>query len=376
MGTAENPSRAKKIVFLEDSPAWGGVQKCIFTLAEGLKKNNWSIAFATPKEGNLARKARKLSVEVFPWKLKSFSSLLNPFTLKKFTDFLKTNEIDILFINGSKELKFGAIAAYFAKTPKVIYRRGVSLPMKNKWYNRFFINRIITSIITNSQSSKENILKEFGGWLSPEKIKVVYNGIDCSPFYLEGEKFSVHESLNIPSDYIIITSIGRLSKQKGYEFSFEALARLYKNFKKFHMLIIGKGKLEGKLKQEAKEKGLNNNISFLGFREDIPAILRVSDFLLLTPLWEGAPNVILEAMACAKPVVSWKVSGIPELVENEVTGYLSEKGDIEGLTANIQRMFDDILSSRAEKIGQAARRRVEKYFSQQKMLEEYIKILG
>jgi glycosyltransferase involved in cell wall biosynthesis len=376
MGIAKRNKNIKdRIVFLEDSPSWGGVQKWILSLAEGVKAYGWDVIVATPKEGELAHRAAKSSIDVFPIELGGIFDAFNPFALGRFARYLRENKVKTLFLNGSKEFKFGGLSAYFAKTEKVIYRRGAALPIANRWDNRFLVNNVVSFVVTNSQSSRNRILKDGRNWLNEDKIRVIYNGVDLNVFNPEGEIAPIRKEFNIPNDYIIIVCIGRLTEQKGYPFIIEAISRVSKSFDKFHVVVVGDGQLKKELEGIVKDKGLSTTISFAGFRADIASILRSSNFLLHAPLWEGAPNVILEAMACSRPVVSWNVDGIGELAENNLTGYFSKAKDIEGLTENIQKMISNISSLKIKQMGKYARKRAEERFSLEKMIKEYIEIL-
>lgn len=360
---------------MEDSSAWGGVQKWILSLAQEIKNYGFDVAIAAPKKGELAKRAAKTFIDVFPVQLSGKFAVFNPFALMRFCNYLKKNKVKTLFLNGSKEFKFGGLAAYFAKTEKVIYRRGAALPIKNSLLNRFIINNVLSFIITNSRSSKDCILEDGKSWLDEDKIKVVYNGVDLNVFGPRGELSPIRKEFNIPGDKILIVCIGRLTRQKGYPYIIEAMSRVSRTFDNFHVVIVGDGELKSELEQMAISRNLGDKISFAGFRNDIPAILRACDFLLHAPLWEGAPNVVLEAMACAKPVVSWDVNGIGELMEKNRTGYLAKGKNIEELTDNIKKMLEDVSSLKSTDMGINARERAEKYFSLQKMAEEYINIL-
>lgn len=364
------------IVFLEDSSSWGGVEKWILTVAEEFNAHNLTVTIAAPANSELALRGKSLGLDIFPLNVCFAGKMLHPVHLWKFAVYLKTHNIQTLFVNGSNELKFGGLAAYFAKTKRVIYRRGAALPIKNKFYNRFLFSRVLTILITNSESSRRCILKKLQGVLKPEKVKVIYNGVDLDKFSPKGSVASIREEFNIPKGHILICCIGRLAKQKGYEYAIEAIRMVYKNIKEFSVLIVGEGELHRKLQKLIEEKGLNKTMFLLGFRKDIPEILRATDFLLHTPLWEGAPNVILEAMACAKPVVSWDVDGIGELMEDNRTGYLSQEKDIEALTNNIKKMLEDIHFSKAKDMGRNARERAEKMFPTEKMIKEYLQVIN
>ncbi len=371
----DSKSKKGKIVFLEDSPAWGGVQKWILSLAQEMKEHGFDVTIAAPKEGELARRAAKSFIDIFSVELSRSWSVFNPFGLRRFCRYLKENKVKTLFLNGSKEFKFGGLAAYFAKTENVIYRRGAALPIANSLLNRFIANNVLSFIITNSYSSKKCILENGKKWLNKDKIRVVYNGVDLDVFSPEGETAPIRKEFNISDEKVLIICVGRLTEQKGYSFIIEAMSRVSKTFDNFHVVIAGDGELKNELKRMVKDKGLNKRFSFAGFRENIATVLRACDFLLHAPLWEGAPNVILEAMACAKPVVSWNVNGVGELMEKNSTGYLSKVENIEELANNIRKMLEDVSSSKAKKMGEYARKRAEEHFSLETMVEEYMTIL-
>jgi len=369
-------SSKKRIVFLEDSPAWGGVEKWILSLAQEIKNYGYEVSIATPLNGELGKRARQSSLKVFPIKLNGKLRVFNPFSLYKFSSYLKKNDVKVLFLNGSKEFKFGGLSAYLARTEKVIYRRGSDIPIPGNFYNRFLMQNVVSVVVVNSRASKHSILQNSRKWFSEDKIKVIYNGVDLNIFNPNGAVTQIRKAFNIPDDHAIISCIGRLTGQKGYEYTLEAVSKAYKNTKGFSVLIVGKGKLETKLRKLVEQKGLDKIVFFLGFRQDIPEILRATDFLLLTPLWEGAPNVILEAMACGRPVISWKVSGIPELITDGETGYLCENKYIEGVASKIREMVEKRRSSQIKEMGENARRRAETMFSKERMVKEYLRIMS
>lgn len=369
-------SQKGRIVFLEDSRLWGGVEKWILTTAKEFKHHGLQVTIAAPESSELVIRGKRLGLDTFPLDVYLPGKILHPVNLLRFIIYLKTYNVKALFLNGSNEFKFGGLAAYLAGIEKVIYRRGAALPVNNKFYNRFLFSRVITKLIVNSKNSRQCILKELPGTFALEKIEVIYNGVDLEKFSPKGHIASVRKEFNIPQNHILACCIGRLAKQKGYEYIFEILKKAHKKFKEFSVLIVGEGELEQKLKSSVKEKGVEKRVFFLGFRKDIPDILRASDFLLHTPLWEGAPNVIQEAMACGKPVISWNVSGIPELVENGKTGYLCQSGNISEVANIIEKMIKDIRTSKAQDMGLNARKRAEKIFSIDKMVNEYLKMIG
>jgi glycosyltransferase involved in cell wall biosynthesis len=123
------------------------------------------------------------------------------------------------------------------------------------------------------------------------------------------------------------------------------------------------------LEKEASDIGMADRVKFLGFRDDVPSLLQAMDVFVLPSLSEGLPLSVLEALSLKKPVVASDVGGIPEIIENGVTGYLVPPENPEALAEKITLLLQN--PERAAVIGQAGRRRVEEDFSLPRMIREH-----
>lgn len=149
--------------------------------------------------------------------------------------------------------------------------------------------------------------------LSPRKLSVIANGVDLSRF--ENVAPADLTRFGIPAGSRTILSVGRLDDQKNPELLLQAAASLLPRLDDVHVLFVGDGPLRESLGEQVRQSGLANRIHFAGWRAEIPAIMRASTCLALTSLWEGMPNVVLEAMAAGLPVVAADVEGVRELLE-------------------------------------------------------------
>jgi glycosyltransferase involved in cell wall biosynthesis len=162
--------------------------------------------------------------------------------------------------------------------------------------------------------------------------------------------------------------VGRLVPKKGYQTLLEALCRVMRDGREFRLEVYGGGPQRTELEKMADRLGLGARISFHGARppdEIVDAYARASLFVLAPHVLEngdrdGIPNVLVEAMAAGVPVVSTRMSGIPELIENGIEGILVEPDDIEALAAAISRLLDD--TALADRLAAAGRRKVERSF--------------
>ena len=134
-------------------------------------------------------------------------------------------------------------------------------------------------------------------------------------------------------------------------------------------LVAGEGEELAVLQEEALNLGIQENVKFLGFREDVPSLLRAMDVFLLPSLSEGLPLSVLEALALQKPVVASDVGGIPEVVEDGITGYLVPPKNPQALADKILLLLRN--PQLAAEFGKEGRKSVEQAFSLEHMIQEY-----
>jgi glycosyltransferase involved in cell wall biosynthesis len=163
----------------------------------------------------------------------------------------------------------------------------------------------------------------------------------------------------------VVLIVGHLSEVKGYPTFLEAAARLIPAVKGVAFVSLG-GETTSPgyrsfLERRAIELGIHGHVHFLGWREDVAAVLRAADVMVLPSLDEGLPIAILEAMACGRPVVATPVGGVPEAVVDGQTGFLVAPRDPAALAEAVLRLLLD--PNLARRLGDEGRRRAEAVFS-------------
>lgn len=208
----------------------------------------------------------------------------------------------------------------------------------------FFLKRMVHftlkrahKIVAVSQSLKDSILKLDG---FPEKISVIRNGVNHKEFF-PFNKTTARERLGLPINKKIILFIGNLLPVKGIDLLLRAFAGMEKK-DCIDLIIIGKGKSERKLKTLTKKLHIETHVNFMGSKghNEIPAWLNACDVLCLPSRNEGFPTIIVEALACGRPVVATKVGGIPEAVTNDTFGILVEPNNTEELAATLNKALE------------------------------------
>jgi len=196
-----------------------------------------------------------------------------------------------------------------------------------------------------------------------EKVVTIYNGIDPLPFTsvsIEAAR-KIRNALGIRDDELVLGAIGRLEPQKGFFDLISSLAHIKAKFNSVRLLIIGEGELRDSLELQINNHNLSGTIKFTGLRNDVPEILTAIDVFVSPSLWEGLPNVVLEAMAAGKPVVATSVGGTPEVIVDGETGLVVPPRNPEALASVIIRLLKN--PELRTKMGRAGKERVLKQFS-------------
>jgi glycosyltransferase involved in cell wall biosynthesis len=196
-------------------------------------------------------------------------------------------------------------------------------------------------IVANSQTGAEYCRQRYH--VAAEKVAVIPNGRNF--FEYEGlvPLVSLKKELGI-NDEKVITTIGRISRQKGQKYLVAAVREIvFQYHQKVILLIVGKREeAYDELQKDIKSQGMEGKVKFLGIRRDISAILSITDFFVLPSLWEGMANVLLEAMAARVPVVATNIPANQEILKHENTGLLVPPQDALAIQEMILRLLGDV----------------------------------
>jgi glycosyltransferase involved in cell wall biosynthesis len=199
--------------------------------------------------------------------------------------------------------------------------------------------------------------------VDPAKIRLIPNGI---PSPANGAVADVRAELGIEPGAPVLGIVCELRAQKALEVLFEAAAFLLPEFPTLKVLVAGDGPERAPLEEATRRLGVADTVLFLGIRRDVPAVLAAVDVAVLSSDYEGSPLSVMEYMAAAKPVVSTRVGGVPELVAEDVHGLLVQPRDPKALAEAVARLLRD--PALAERLGAEGRQRQQREFSLEAMV--------
>lgn len=359
----------------------GGARQVAVSIVTGLDKNRFDITLISgPQDFNIDMGYKQnIDIVIIPDLVRQINPIKDLKALVKLYFFIRKNRFDIVHTHTSKAGILGRIAAKLAGVPIIfntphggifhsIFYGPKTIFLLSKFEN--FVAHFTDKIITCSKNEKKDFLEH--KIASDDKYITMYWGIRQDNFIKTYDSISKRRELGIPADAILIGNIARLVPQKGHIFCLEAFKMLVDRFSKAKLLIVGDGVLKSNIEAKIKELNLNNKVIMTGYRNDVPEILSAIDISLHTSIWEGTPIAVIEAMMMVKAIVATKVGGIPELIEDGVTGILIPPYDKQAFVDAITTLIND--KTLAKRIGETAHQYAKEKFTLESMIENTTKL--
>ncbi len=178
-----------------------------------------------------------------------------------------------------------------------------------------FTNRFSTHVIAVSESTRDYVVNEEG--FPANRVTTIYNGIDLSMHQPRPERRAESRlHFGLPANAFVVAGVGRLSYQKNFSLFLDVAAGVIELHPNAYFVIAGTGDEDSALKKQAIRLGIESRVKFLGFVAEMPRLYPAVDMLLLTSRYEGLPITILEAMASGAAIVSSKLDGVQEILED------------------------------------------------------------
>jgi glycosyltransferase involved in cell wall biosynthesis len=358
----------------------GGAVTHVFTLASELTKRAipTSVAFLTNGPSLAVANGAGLNCKSIP---KKFVLDLAP--VWKLTRLLNQQKIDIIHTHTIRGNYYGRIAARLCQRPIVSIttvhshivdelRGGTEFGPKD-WLlckREAYTWKFVRHFICVSSKIKQRLLSDH---IPEHKITVIENAVelaDLSFSHVYGR--SIRREFHIKDDEIVVGIIGRLVPVKNHVFFLRSAKRLSKRASNVKFLVVGDGPLLESLINKTKELGIYELVRFTRWRNDIQKVLCALDIYVICSVVEGLNISVLEAMACAKPVVGTNVKGISEIVIDGKTGILVPSNCVYSLTEAMLRLANN--REERTRMGLNGRRLIEKKYSVGKMIHNTLQV--
>lgn len=320
---------SRKILFLIPTLSIGGGERVVSELSLNLPESIDRVIVLFKNEISYPYKGKIIALDI-PLPLKNpFLKIYNYFCgLLKFKKIIKAEKPDYVISFGHP-----ANIMNILSSSKAIVRvdnfYSSSLPGFGGSIYKFLIKLLFKKahlIVEVSNESARDLVENFGA--RKDKIKVIYNPLNIKEIEILAKEPLSDDHRAIFENPVII-NMGRLNLQKGQKHLIEAFAEIKDKIKNVKLVILGKGELEDNLKDLSEKMGLKDDIYFLGWQKNPFKFLARSNLFVLSSLWEGLPYVLLEAMACGLPIVSFDCKSGPREILAPDTDFSYQAKNIE-----------------------------------------------
>jgi glycosyltransferase involved in cell wall biosynthesis/serine acetyltransferase len=364
--------RVTRVFYLVESFNLGGTEHQAAEVARRMNSQQYRVTVGCLSQSGpfleLVREAGIPVVEFHPGG--ALLGLRGVYQLARLAWFLRRGKFNVVHTHDLYSTLLGVPAAWLARVPLIVSsRRDLG---RWWWYTpqnkRFlkFIQHLGTVVVANSAAVRDYLVKQEG--YGPEFVKIIGNGIDVEPFLTASpspEKFFP----NLTDKSKLIAVVANMNVEtKGHADLIEAASIVCRTHAESGFLLVGDGRERPRLEKKVDELELRGRISFLGYRQDIPNLLRCCALSVLPSWAEGLPNVVLESMAAGVPVVATRVGGTEEIIEDGIHGLLVPPHEPRALAQSILRILQD--GELAQKLATAGQERVRACFSFERTLSE------
>jgi glycosyltransferase involved in cell wall biosynthesis len=298
--------------------------------------------------------------------------------LHRLRGLIRSRGYHIVHTHGSKAGILGRIAAAKEHVPCVIHGiHGISFSphmgiIPRTLYRSLerWVGRKTTAFVCVGEDMRNKYLQAEIG--SPNQYHIVYSGMNLQEFRRTADTFDPtkpRQELGIPTEATVIGMVSRMEERKQHLLFLEGIHRLHIQTggkSAFHVLLVGDGPMEQEIRSFVTQNDMSDYVHFTGYRKDVETMFAVSDIIALTSKWEGLPRVLVQAAATGRPVVTFEVDGVHEIVNNGQTGFIVPQGDIVALSEKLKNLLENPDLRRS--MGQTARGVVDERWSIEAMI--------
>lgn len=331
----EDVAKPLRILHLFVSLPVGGAENLLLSILRRLDPARYqSVVCTLGERGALATQVEALGVSLVELGLMRGGGGRGR-AVRALAELLRRERIDLLHAHLYHANLIGRLAARRAGIPCVISIHNTYT--RPKWHRRlanwWLARRHTGAIIAGSEEIRRDILRY--DHVRPGLVEVIPNAVDLSRSASALTRQAARERLGISADAYVLGTVGRLEEQKGHRFLLDALDRLRAQELDTVLLLVGGGREEAALREQAARLALGERVCFLGMRDDLGDLFRAMDLFVMPSLWEGLSLAMLSAMAAGLPVVATHVGGVPEVLGGDERGFVLPPGDAAALAERI-----------------------------------------
>ncbi|MFQ6100393.1 MAG: glycosyltransferase family 4 protein [Anaerolineae bacterium] len=371
-----------RVCFIEDTDLHGGTQIWVVEATKSFLEAGVDVTVLTSESGWVAEQCAETEARLVTYNYQAVVARDDAHR-EIWAEALSDSDVAVCTVHPPRD---GFHCSVFAA--EVIKEKGLTTILVPKtgtivpeYRREFYVpeQSIRSTVIAITNFTREYLIDTYK--IPEEMVALIYQGTDVGLFTRSAERrqeaqrrYLLHENASP-----VLGNVGSFEERKGQVKLLEAMLQIKEAYPHVHLLLVGDGPDEGRLRKMVKRLALSDNVTFFPFTSEPVYIYEVIDILVLASLYkEGLPNVLLEAMSMALPVVASRLAGVPEVVRDGRTGYTVEPGNVSQLAEAVVKLWSD-RESYSDMARQARQLMVSQFDKQRQFrvfLEYFESILG
>lgn len=355
------------LLYLITGLGMGGAEKVITNLADNMANLGHQVTLVyMVGEAVVVPDSTEIDLIFLDLKKNPILAFLN------FIKILKAKKPEVVHSNMYHANIFARVARIIRPFPKLICTSHSDFEGGRLRMLIYFLTSPLMTVATNVSKQAKNKLVQAGG-VNSKKMLVINNSVDINKF--KSNDFfrqSYRAKFNLKDDELCLLAVGRFHPAKDYPTLIKIFNQLSHKEKNIRLFIVGDGELRASIEAEIKAFALEDKVTLMGVRQDIPQLMNMCDIFISTSAWEGFGLVLAEAMACSKRVIVSKNAGFMEIL-GEDSEYLIEAGNVNDFCKAIEGLIH-LNQEQIKFIEDGNRRTVEHRFSSEIIINKWLQL--
>jgi glycosyltransferase involved in cell wall biosynthesis len=360
-------------IHVDTARTWRGGQNQVLLTVNGLREIGQRAALVAHPNGQLLARADE-GLELIPIAARTEVDLTAAWRLARV---LKRLKPDVLHAHDAHATAMASLALSLGgsatKAPALVVSRRVDFHLRGNSFSRWK-HRQVDCFIAASDAIRQMLVAD---GVPPDRTLTVHEGIDIE-HVLAAPEVNVHETFYMPHGAPLVGNVAALVPHKGQRHLIEAAHLVVQEIPDARFVILGEGELREQLERQVRDYHLEKHVLLPGFRTDVLGCMKGFDLFAMSSVTEGLGTALLDAMACSLAIVATRAGGIPEIVQDGVTGVLVDPRDHKAMAREIVGLLRD--ESRRTRMGDAGRVRVGELFTVERMVAQtaaaYERVVG
>jgi len=314
------------VLHLDSGLAFRGGQQQVLQLAIGLAQVGVEQQLVLRSGSVFERRAVEANLPFTTLSFRSEGDLISALQLRTA---IRRFQPQIVHAHDARTLGLATLSWAMGTRSRIIAARRVAFPLRRNPLTAMKYRSVARRIIAVSQYVRDLLV---ASGVEERRVDVVYDGVDLSKV---SQKSDSRRELGVEPEACLIGCVGQFVAEKGHEFLIRAFAQIRQVIPHAVLVLVGDGDLKGQYRMLVQQLDLEGKVLFHGFVPDIGSVLPALDLFVFPSLHEGLGSSLLAAMACEVPICASRTGGIPEIIQDGVTGYLFNPGDVAAITQSM-----------------------------------------